>query len=255
MLPYNCNSLSKLSIIHYALCFALLFSACDSGDIVEKTFTVDDSGYVVKLTTRLIGADSLDSKYTLAIAGYASGDNYARMQQTLPAPDANGSVSIAMSNISEQLNTVEFVLSNRRRERILSLATISLTDYDAESRDTIRMELGDIDVSMIGILQRSVFDVACIQCHGGNGGNGAANLNLTQGKAFANLIDVASTRKEGMKRVASGDAEASLLHNILSEGGEGILHVNHTEILSNQFRENLYEVRQFIDDWIERLKE
>ena len=30
--------------------------------------------------------------------------------------------------------------------------------------------------------------------------------------------------------------------------------MNHTEILSNQFKENTNEVRQLIDDWINGLK-
>ena len=93
-------------------------------------------------------------------------------------------------------------------------------------------------------------------CHGNpaNGGSGAANLNLTEGKAYDNLVDVPSTRKEGRFRVVSGTASQSLLHQILAEGGEDILHYNHTEVLSSQFKNDVGPVRTFIDYWINSLQ-
>ena len=63
-----------------------------------------------------------------------------------------------------------------------------------------------------------------------------------------------STRRTGYMRVESGNAEASLLHLILREGGEDLLSHNHTEILSSQFKTNLEEVSALIDQWIEQLK-
>ena len=97
-----------------------------------------------------------------------------------------------------------------------------------------------------------VFNRACVQCHGANG-RPAAGLNLTEGNAYASLVDVPSTRREGYMRVESGNAEASLLHLILSEGGENLLSHNHTEILSSQFKTNLEEMETLIDSWIDHL--
>ena len=77
---------------------------------------------------------------------------------------------------------------------------------------------------------------------------------LTEGNAYAALVDVPSTRRTGYMRVESGNAEASLLHLILREGGEDLLSHNHTEILSSQFKTNLEEVSALIDQWIEQLK-
>jgi hypothetical protein len=53
--------------------------------------------------------------------------------------------------------------------------------------------------------------------------------------------------------VESGNAEGSLLHLILNEGGENLLSHNHTEILSSQFKTNLEEVEDLIDSWIRQL--
>ena len=208
----------------------------------------------MKLTAVLSGIDSWDRKYSVSLAGFTAGDNYAQVVRALPNTTADGTaVELVLSNIGDNINTVELAITNRLRERIITLASVNMEDF-AEQKDTIRMDLGVMDVSRMGALQFGLFDRACIQCHGGNGGAGAAKLNLTAGHSFANLVDVPSTRKEGAVRVVSGNSQASLLHQLVSEGGENLLHVNHTEILSNQFRENLNEVRQLIDDWIADLK-
>ena len=39
-----------------------------------------------------------------------------------------------------------------------------------------------------------------------------------------------------------------------SLGAINLLHMNHTEILSNQFKENTNEVRMLLDEWINELK-
>ena len=246
---------SILCIMYYALCITLFCSSCDSGDIAEQTYATDNRGHTVRLTATLSGIDSWESRYAVSLAGFTTGDNYAQVVRTLPNTTPDGTpVELVLSNISDDINTVELAIMNRLRERIITLARVNMEDY-TDTRDTIRMDLGRLDVSRFGALQLGLFNQACIQCHGGNGGVGAASLNLTQGQAYGQLVNVSSTRREGMKRVQPGDVQASLLHQLMVEGGENLLHVNHTEILSNQFRENLSEVRQLIDDWIEGLND
>ena len=233
--------------------FMFLFASCDSGDIEEQSYTITDKGHTVKLTAVLSGIETWESKYSISLAGFSTGDNYAQVVRSLPNTTPDGTrVEMILSNIGDDINTVELAITNRLRERIITLARVNLEDY-ANQKDTIRMDLGPTDVSRFGALQLGLFNMACIQCHGGNGGDGAASLNLTEGRSFANLVNIPSTRKEGMMRVVSGNAQESLLHQIASDGGENLLHVNHTEILTNQFRENLNEVRQLIDDWINSL--
>ena len=244
---------NTLCIMHCALCIvSLCLAACDSGDIVEQEYSTAERGRTVKLTATLSGVDTWESRYSVSLAGFTTGDNYAQVVRSLPNTTADGTrVELVLSNIDEAVNTVELAITNRLRERIITLASVNLEDY-ADTGDTIRMELGHVDVSRFGALQMGLFNVACIQCHGGNG-RSAAGLNLTGGQALANLVDVPSTRREGMMRVVGGDAEGSLMRQILNEGGEDILGYNHTEVLSSQFKENLTEVRQLIDDWIKGL--
>lgn len=237
-----------------AINILLIFASCDSGDIEEQSYTITDKGHTVKLTAVLSGIDTWESKYSISLAGFSTGDNYAQVVRSLPNTTPDGTrVEMILSNIGDNINTVELAITNRLRERIITLARVNLEDY-TNKKDTIYMDLGVTDVSKFGALQLGLFNMACIQCHGGNGGAGAAGLNLTEGRSFANLVNVSSTRKEGMMRVVGGNARESLLHQMMAEGGENMLHVNHTEILSNQFRENLNEVRQLIDEWIENIE-
>ena len=210
----------------------------------------------MKVTARLSNLDEWDGTgYTLAVAGFTADSKFAILQKALSSSiGGSWEGAIVLSNISSEVQTVEVALTNSLRKRLISLATINMAEHaDKTAHDTIRLDLGTIDVGRFGVLQTGLFNRACIQCHGGNG-RSAAGLNLTEGNALSNLVNVPSTRREGMLRVVSGNAESSLLHQVLSEGGENLLSHNHTEILSSQFKSNLEEVNSLIDSWIEHLK-
>ena len=233
----------------------VLLAACDSGDIADKVYTVDEKGYTVKMTARMSGLSEWEgSDYTLAVAGFTSESKFALLQKALPSSAEDGTpVSLVLSNLSSEVQTVELALTNSLRKRIITLASINMADYaDRSAHDTILLDLGTLDAGRFGILQTGILNRACIQCHGASG-RSAAGLNLTEGHAQANLVDVPSARREGYLRVESGNAEGSLLHLILREGGENLLAHNHTEILSSQFKTNLEEVEELIDNWIEHL--
>ena len=241
----------KKTVLLLGIAIALLSESCDSGDI-EGVAYASDKGYVVKLTGTLSGMESWDNKYAVSLAGFTTGDNYAQTVRSLSPSTPDGTdISLVLPNLSNNITTVELAITNRLRERIITLAQVNLDDY-SNPQDTIRMEMGNIDVSVFNCLQQGLFNMACIQCHGGNG-RSAANLNLTEGNARNNLVDVPSTKVSDKYRVVSGNAQQSLLHQILNEGGEDILHYNHTEVLSSQFKENLTEIRSLIDEWINKL--
>lgn len=231
-----------------------LFISCDSGDIEENTYLVNSNGKTVKVIADIRGLAMWDgTDYTVAVAGFSSESKYAVMQRALPTSISDGRMEVVLSNVSNSVNTVELTITNKLRKRIISLASINMDVYEGYTpQDTIYMELGNIDVDLMGCMQYGIFNRACIQCHGGNGRK-AGNLDLTVGQARKNLVDVPSTQREGYIRVISGNPEQSLLRQILHPGGEDILHFNHTEVLSSQFKENLEEVKQFIDDWIKSL--
>lgn len=60
-------------------------------------------------------------------------------------------------------------------------------------------------------LQAEVFTPRCSFCHTGGGSALPGAMNLTDGNAFANLVNVASRESTGLMRVAPGDAANSYL--------------------------------------------
>lgn len=230
-----------------------MLASCDSGDILDKEVTVRESGKIVKLTATINGISDWGGKYNVAVAAFSGDNQYALSQRAIPENTAEGTtVSIVMNNLSTEVNTVELTLTNKLRQRILTLASMNIDDFKADG-DTIRMDLGTIRIDEMGCIQRGIFDVACIQCHGANG-RSAGNLNLTEGNASACLVDVdaqSSVAGLGYKRIVAGNPSESLLYQILNPGGEDILHYNHTEVLSSQFKNNLEEIKSLLYEWID----
>ena len=78
-------------------------------------------------------------------------------------------------------------------------------------------------------IQRDIFNSTdsagrrnCTGCHTAEGRTPAANLNLSDGRAHAQLVGVESSGKPGAIRVVPGDPDASyLIHKI--EGTPGIV--------------------------------
>jgi len=236
------------------LFLAQCFLACDSGDIEEKNYTVNNTGKTIKLTGRVSNLDtSTDSEHRVVLAGFSDDSQYAVMQRAITTKDEDGTLDFVLSGVSSTISMVELAITNNLRKRILTLASIDMSLYEENTpSDTIYLEVGDIDASLFGCIQMGIFDKACIQCHGENG-RFAGNLNLMADVSYENLVDVASTQKEGCIRIVSGDPDNSLLWQILNEGGENILHYNHTEVLSSQFKNNLDETKSFLQKWINSL--
>lgn len=71
-------------------------------------------------------------------------------------------------------------------------------------------------LSKFSELQKQVFTPTCALsgCHGNN--STQANLNLTEGKAYGNLVNVTSNLFPSLKRVVPGNASQSLVYKVLS---------------------------------------
>lgn len=232
---------------------SLCLTACDSGDIEESGYSTASGGLTLRFKAHLTSQDNWEETgYGIVLAGFSDQSNYAVLQRPIPLEAMNGeAMELVMSNVSNSISTMELAVTNTLRKRIVTFRTIDLEPYQGRA-DTIDLDLGTIDVGLGGFMQQGIFNQACIQCHGANGRR-AGSLDLTDGMALQELIDVPSTQKPGYTRIVSGDAEGSLLRMILHEGGENLLHYNHTEVLSSQFKESLEDVKNLIDEWINGL--
>ncbi len=234
----------------YIIIVQILLSlvACDDGDIREKIPENATDGYTVKLTGNIEGMDSWPSGYKLSLAAFTNNSDYTSMGKIVtPDTEQNGKVEVVLNNVNTSYSTVELCFTNRINLRLVSLKSVDLAEV-GKSDDTIRIDIGTLDVGMFPVIETYVFNDECARCHGGNG-NAAGNLFLVRGKAYANLVGenhegVASTVLPDSKRVVPGNAARSVLHNALAGDNSNLsLPLNHETMLPSS-------MVTMIDSWI-----
>jgi len=232
----------KINHLVLALTLGLMLMACDDGSIPEKATSANHTGYTVKMIGNISGMDTWTSnKYNLVLAAFSDDSEYAIAQKKVSTTDANR-VNITIDDVDGSAKTLELCVTDLLRRRVVTLKSIDITT-EADPSDTIRLEVGSIDAGMLAVIQTGVFDKTCAQCHGGST-SAAADLHLTSGETYSNLVNVASTKVEGGVRVAPGDASSSVLHNVINPGNVAGLTFSHEGMISDD------NVLNLIDEWI-----
>lgn len=234
-------------IPRYIIIVALLFgalSSCDEGDIITAYDTPRGNTRVVLLTGRLVGADTWPDGYTLSLAGFKQGSEYSVITKNIFASSDNGTVSVTLSDIPDEVTSLSVCVVNRIRQKIAEFASIDQAEIANAGNDTIHFDVGTLSVSMFTALQDNVFTPTCSGCHGKNT-TAAAGLNLTEGKAYAALIGKPSSKIEGLNIVEPGDTANSVLNKALFSDVSSTWHYNHT---SEIIDENV--MKKLLIDWI-----
>lgn len=235
-------TLRKISVIFAIGFVAAALHSCDDGDIYEEYTTSDSEGLTVKLKARLTGTDNWSSSYSLVIAGFADTE-YSIVQKVLPTShEGENDVEVILSNIGSDVKTIEFCVTNKLRERIVTFHSYELKGNES---DTVTVDVGTMDVGMYATIQKNIFNTTCTQCHGGATGKPAAGLLLTEGMSHAALVNKPSAKIEGETLVVPGDAERSILHKTINTGYDLPLRFDHTNMISNSNWLTL------IDKWID----
>lgn len=219
---------------------ALGFSACDDGRIPEKVVSFKD-GRVVKLTGTLTGLDNWPDEYSVAIAGFDGTDDYAIISKAI-SKNASGATSIVLSGINDKVNSVQLCVLDRLRRHVMTFQEMALQ----QTRDTMYMEVGNVDVSMFNAIQQSYFNTTCANCHGASN-RAAAGLYLVEGRSYDAMVGKPSTKVEGINMVEPGQADNSLLHLILHEEVVEGISMTHRDLVSEK---NEQSILPLIDSWI-----
>ena len=227
------------SLIFAALFAALGLVACDEGDIQEESTAVQTSGKVVRLTAHVSGLDSWSSQYSVVLAGFAEGSDYAVSQKLLPE-GSDGDIQTTMNLTSDEVTTVELCVTNRLRQRVVSFASVPVSQMQG---DTLQLAAGNVNISMFQSIQDLVFTTTCARCHG-LGNSPAGGLTLAEGKSYADLVDQPSSHPERGVRVVPGNATISLLHKVINGDPEAGVSFDH----SNMIKES--RTITLIDNWI-----
>lgn len=217
----------------------LILTACDDGRIYrEEVFNTE--GRAAKLTGTLTGMENWPSGYSIAIAGFVEGDDYAVISRALTEVD--GPVSVTMTNIGDEVTSIQLCVLDRLRRHVM-------TFYEADVegiRDTIRMEIGTMNVSMLNAIQQSYFSTTCANCHGASN-RAAAGLYLTEGQSYGAIVGQPSTKVEDKLIVEPGNADNSVLHMVLNQQSVEGISMDHRDLVSEK---NEQSILPLIDAWI-----
>ncbi len=216
---------------------ALMLAACDDGRLYADRLIIPEEGRVVKLTATLDGLDTWTDGYSIVLAGFEAGSDYAVIAKPVQAAE-DGTVDITMSGVSEEVTTLELCAINRIRKRV---ATYYELDCSTLADDTLRIDAGTQDVGMFATIQQDVFDRTCVACHGEG-----RWLDLSAGASYRTLVNQPSSVFEGRMRVLPGDAAESVLYTILTTGESADLGTDHqTQFTLSE------EQFALIEDWID----
>lgn len=236
----------RRNILIWASFFLGLLSACDEGRIPEKEIVMTEEGRVAKLSCSIKGLSTWASGYNVVIAGFKESSSYAVTSVNISSSSVQEgeNVDLVLSGISDEVSTIEVCVINRLRERVASFSSTEALD----TSDTIRIDAGALDVSMYNAIQQTVFTPSCAACHGSAAGTPSGHLYLTEGNSYADLYDVYSTKVDNRKRVNPGNAEESVLYQVLTTDLSAGWHYDHLPLLDDDDSDNLLTL---IRDWID----
>jgi len=222
---------------------ALTLASCDDGRIYPETSTTAE-GKTVVVEGNVSGLDSWPGNYRVSVAGFDDADDeYASVSKTITASDIQGGrLSVELSGIKSEVKLVRLCILDRLRRHIV---TFGETDIQ-QATETVRMDVGTVDLSMFNAIQQAYLNTTCANCHGASN-RAAAGLYLTEGRSYAALVGVASKRVEGKQLVTPNDANNSVLHMVLNQQSVEGISMDHRDLVSEK---NELTILPLIDSWI-----
>lgn len=229
----------RFKAITYILLVALAAISCDEGKIYSSTATGDPEGGRARLEAKVRGADQWPEGYTLALAGFAEGNDYSLASKNV-TPGPEGECNVILTGIPEEVSSVELCVIDRLRRRVATYASEPFSGANCN----LEMLGVEADVSPAAAIQRDIFNTTCVNCHGASA-TPAAGLDLTEGHSFVQLVNTVSHKSPGTLRVAPGSSAESLLWHILTSGESSGWHYDHQSEVVDVVKLNL------LRDWID----
>ena len=223
----------------------LVMASCDEGRIYEDVAEFPSEGRMVNFSANVKGLKTWPDAYFVALASFDGKSDYAVASKKVQAPSEDGGVvKTTLSNIGEDITSVEVCVVTRLGKRVLTLMTLEGEELNASA--TIEMNGGNMDLSMFDIIQGMVFNTTCTACHGGST-SAAAGLFLTSDKSYDALVSQPSGKVKGNNLVEPGNAAKSVLYMTLSSdiSVENDWHYKHNHEIENT------DIRSLIKSWID----
>jgi len=208
------------------------FTACDDGAVNEKVIQNTGDGYNIKIIGTFNGVNTWSGKYSVAAACYEENAEYSVSQRVIPASAEGEQDTIVLSNVPSTVKTVELAVVNSLRKRISTIHSYTIEEGQSKN-DTIKIEVGNTDLSMFTAINDGLFQnttVNCAQCHSSD--HAAANLNMTRENAYNSLVGVNAHTNGAYMRINPGNADESYLYKVLAEGTDEVRY-SHVALMAD----------------------
>lgn len=207
-------------------------AACDDGAVNEKVIQNTGDGYNIKIIGTFNGVNTWSGKYSVAAACYEENAEYSVSQRVIPASAEGEQDTIVLSNVPSTVKTVELAVVNSLRKRISTIHSYTIEEGQSKN-DTIKIEVGNTDLSMFTAINDGLFQnttVNCAQCHSSD--HAAANLNMTRENAYNSLVGVNAHTNGAYMRINPGNADESYLYKVLAEGTDEVRY-SHVALMAD----------------------
>ena len=229
---------------YYKYCLLLLFgcllAACDSGDIYPEEKPVEEVKVNINAVFHFENTEAFPQNYRVVWGAFVGTSPYPLSCEVAEKPIAGvwraeplqgvprGTSHMALALVEKTENKVKYVFKKFPLDN--SSAEINISET--------------VDLATFERVQTQIFTPQCIQCHGV--GSFAANLDLTEENAYANLVDVPSKEDNSPKnRVTKYNLQNSFLLDVLTTRPETIT-TNHTTLSSFDAEDDVNLVRAWI---------
>lgn len=195
-----------------------------------------EEGYSVRLVGTFSGTDRWTDGYSVVLAGFRDGSEYAVISKALPLYEAE--VEMDLNGIGDEVDELKLCAVNRLRESVYDFCTWRTEGLDLQA-DTVRLLVdAPLDLGMYACLQQGVFDRTCVACHGA-GERPAAGLSLLEGVSRQQLLEQPST-------VVPGDADGSVLYQMVATELSRGMGIDHSDMLAADGTE-----LKLLKDWMD----
>ena len=229
-----------MSKYYLLLLFGCLLVGCDSGDIYPEEKPIEEVKISVNAVFHFENEDAFPQNYRIVWGAFVGTSPYPLSCEVAEKPATGiwhatslegvprGTSHMALALVEKNENKVKYIFKQFPIENTSAEINISET----------------VDLAALERVQAQIFTPQCIQCHGMGGF--AANLDLTEEKAYANLVDVPSKEDNSPKnRVTKYNLQNSFLLDVLTTRPETIT-TNHTTLSSFDAEDDVDLIRAWI---------
>lgn len=200
------------------------FASCDSGDIHESEY-IHDEGVTLSATFRLNYPELYPDDYNFTFGAFTETGNSPLVSVNLPRSDDEGNVGITLENIPEEATRIRLCFTDMGRQ---VKYTFFEQTIDRTSSGDIILPEKEIDLLEYNRIQQLVFQqYNCVSCHQGT--SGSANLLLTEGESYRQLVNHPSTRSEKL-RVVPYEPDSSFLLDVVTQSE--VISYPHTGLIT-----------------------